>query len=74
MSNLSSYLTESGVTQAEFAQRVGVGQPTISRLARGTQRPRVDVAVRIERESGGKVPVHSWPNIAAIIRAAGGAA
>jgi transcriptional regulator with XRE-family HTH domain len=65
MSNLSSFLKKSGVTQSAFAQRVGVVQATISRLARGTVMPSIEVAVKIERETGGEVPANSWAERAA---------
>ncbi len=60
MNTLSQYLADHGVTQSEFAERVGVKQPTISRLLKPRGRPGVDLAIAIERETGGKVPALSW--------------
>jgi transcriptional regulator with XRE-family HTH domain len=60
MSILSNYLKETGLLQAEFAAKVGVGQGTISRLANGTMNPGLPLAIKIERATGGSVPVESW--------------
>jgi hypothetical protein len=47
-------------TVAEFARRVGADRQRIYRCAKGERRPGLDLAIAIERESGGKVPISSW--------------
>lgn len=60
MNTLSSYLKARSIKQAEFAEEVGISQGTVSRLASGSLVPSLSVAVRIERHTGGAVPVSSW--------------
>lgn len=60
MSRLRSYLSDNNLRQAEFAAAVGATQATISGLVNGTRSPSLDLAVRIERETKGAVPVSSW--------------
>lgn len=63
MKTLNQYLKESGVRQADFADRVNTTQAHISRLcAEGaTRSPSVDLAKRIEAETDGAVPAWVWP-------------
>ena len=60
MSQLSEYLTASGLTQEKFSRRVGVSQETISKLCTGAQGPSLRLAAAIERETQGAVPAISW--------------
>ncbi|WP_420892181.1 helix-turn-helix transcriptional regulator [Paracoccus pantotrophus] len=64
MSILSSYLAREGLTQREFATRIGVDQSIVSRLLKSGQpggtKPGLPLAIRIERETGGAVPAASW--------------
>jgi len=57
---LKDYLARSGRTQADFAARCETTAATISRLVAGSLRPALDLAHRIERESGGDVPTETW--------------
>jgi len=61
MSTLSQYLKETGTTQAQFADLIGVHQGTVARLASGTRGPSWELAHKIEQVSGGAVPVSCWP-------------
>ena len=58
--DLAVYLTAKGVTQASFADRIGVSQATLSRYARRTATPTVTVAERIKAASGGEVTYEDW--------------
>jgi len=58
--DLKSYLEARGVRQADFAERVGTTPATVSRLIAGIFRPALDLAHRIERETGGAVPTEAW--------------
>jgi transcriptional regulator with XRE-family HTH domain len=69
MNKLLSHLTENGITQADFAAQIGVTQATVSKFCSGDIAPRPETAQKIARATGGKVPVESWPNIAALISA-----
>lgn len=52
MQALDSYLKSTETTQAEFARRVGVSQPTISDILRGVHSPSVNLLRRIAQETG----------------------
>jgi transcriptional regulator with XRE-family HTH domain len=54
---LAEYLRRECVTQAEFARRVGVAQPVISRISTGRARPSLSLALRIA--AAAKIPVES---------------
>jgi len=60
MSDLAAFLTQSGQTQKQFADRVGVDQGTVSRLIQRKMRPSLTLAVTIERETDGAIPAASW--------------
>lgn len=64
MSILQTYLSNAGMTQREFAAKVGVDQSIISRLSKdvnkGGMTPSLDLAFRIQRATRGKVPASSW--------------
>ena len=60
MENLRSYLKAHGIRQAAFASRVNATQGTISRLVSGTAKPSLTLALAIERETAGSVPVAVW--------------
>lgn len=62
MNILNQYLKTNRVSQQDFAARVGVTQSTVSKLCRGTSRPSLDVAILIDKATGGKVPPSSWAN------------
>ena len=59
MSILSAYLKASGKTQAALAAEVGVSQAYIAKLCRSGV-PSLQVAVDLERVTGGAVPARSW--------------
>lgn len=59
MMTLATYLNTSKVSQAAFAERVGVKQPTVNRWVNG-QKPSWEAAALIEKETGGAVPVAVW--------------
>lgn len=60
MSNLRTFLSENDETQAEFAERIGVSQGTVSKLCKGLISPSLPLALKIQRVTGGKVTVESW--------------
>jgi transcriptional regulator with XRE-family HTH domain len=60
MQTLPDYLSKHGLTQRAFAVRVGVDQSIVSRLCAGRMTPSLDLALRIERETGGAVAPGVW--------------
>lgn len=60
MNTLATYLYERRIRQADFANKLRIAQATVSRLVRGSTRPSLELAVQIERETGGAVPATSW--------------
>lgn len=60
MNSLAKFLKESHVRQGDLAQKLGISQASVSRLASGTLRPSLTVAVKLEIETGGAVTAASW--------------
>ena len=61
MTHFQRYLmTRFNGNQRELAQALDISQPYTSLLLSGKKRPSLALAVRIERATGGLVPVHSW--------------
>ena len=54
---LRSYLKAHGITQAAFAQMADLNQATVSKLCAGQINASLTTALKIERLTGGKVPV-----------------
>jgi hypothetical protein len=54
---LDQWLEKKGICPAEFAREVDTDRSTISRLVRFISWPRLDLAKRISKATGGKV---SW--------------
>jgi transcriptional regulator with XRE-family HTH domain len=52
MKALRSYLERTRTTQAAFAKRVGVSQPTIANLVNGVHSASSDLLKRIAQETG----------------------
>lgn len=57
---LQTYLSDTGITQAQFAKQVGLTQPAISKYLRGKLVPSMSAAIKISHATGGKVPVTAW--------------
>jgi transcriptional regulator with XRE-family HTH domain len=52
---LREYLAQEGITTSEFARRIGLSQPSVSRLMNGHRAPSLDTILAIERVTKGKV-------------------
>jgi len=72
MSTLSTYLKAQSVTQANFAELVGVSQGYIAKLCAGSKQPSLEVAKRVEKATDGDVKVSSWPEFSAVMVAISG--
>ena len=66
---LATYLSDRKMTDAEFADIIGVSQSTINRAKRGLLDLRVEVALKIEAETGGAVSAASLSTDVAKARA-----
>lgn len=60
MDTLPSFLKRHGITQEEFARRADMSQGTVSKLCAGTVGISIATAAKIERLTGGEVPVAVW--------------
>lgn len=60
MNELAIYLRATRIKQRAFAEQVGTSPATISRLAKGTMKPSLELAHLIERTTKGKVKTESW--------------
>ena len=52
---LSEYLSRAAETYGAFAARTGITTASVSRIARGIQRPNWDTIAAIEKATSGKV-------------------
>ena len=59
--DLSAWLEKQGVSTQAFAARIRISRQAMHKLLNGDNRPSLNTALAIERETGGKVPVDSWP-------------
>ena len=55
---IADYLAEKNTTQADLADKIGVSEGMLSLIIRGFRQPSLDVALRIEKETG--VPVEAF--------------
>jgi len=60
MDNLSTYLKDNDISQAEFARRIGIHSSVLCRYLGKQAKPSLEKAVAIERETGGLVSASSW--------------
>ena len=60
---LSEMLREKGMSQAEFARRMGVSQKHVSEIVKGKAGYSPSFAVKLERVFGGKPPAAYWINL-----------
>ena len=60
---LYKYLIHHNISQSEFADKIGVSQPTLSRYVNGDTLPSVVIGARIEAATSGKVACGDWENL-----------
>lgn len=63
MNHLAKHLKSINQTQRDFAAKLGVRDATVSAWVNG-KRPSFDLAIAIERETNGNVPVTCWGDAA----------
>ena len=54
---LADYLSSTGVTHADFAQRIGVHQTAVTRYVAGRRIPKPQIAMKITKATGGAVTI-----------------
>jgi transcriptional regulator with XRE-family HTH domain len=57
---LLAYLAQEKIKPREFAERVGISQPFMSRLLHGQRRPGGQLAMKIEEATGGNVTLRDF--------------
>ena len=67
---LYKYLIHRNISQSEFADKIGVSQPTLSRYVNGDTLPSVVIGARIEAATSGEVSCGDWENLLTDIRKA----
>ena len=65
---LYKYLILKNISQSQFADKIGVSQPTLSRYYNGDTLPSVVIGARIEKATGGEVACSEWENLLQDIR------
>lgn len=71
---LKQAIKDSGESRAHWAEKLGISKPYLSDLLNGKKQPSLEMAVKIERETGGAVPATSWIPVGKIDQSVGGAA
>ena len=62
---LENHLKEGGISQRKFASDIGSHQSIVSRILKGTLRPSIDIAFKIDATTNGAVPMRIWASEAA---------
>ncbi len=57
---LQEYLNKTEMMFVEFAERIQVNPSTVSLLARGKRKPSLELALKIEEATRGKVKASVW--------------
>lgn len=60
MRSLATYLESTGISQNEFARRIGTSGAAVCRWVSGKRTPTAQWAFAIERATKGKVPMRAW--------------
>ncbi len=54
------WFESSGLSQTEFAKKVKITQSAVSHLLKGRKSPSLDLILRIEKATGGRVKPNDW--------------
>lgn len=60
---LKSWIVAAKISKAEMARRVEYDKANFHRILEGALRPSIDLAFRIERETGGTIPMTAWASL-----------
>lgn len=56
----AEHIRTRGITKVQAAKELGISGASVTYLTRGDMRPKNQLAIRIERWSGGAVPAAEW--------------
>lgn len=56
----ADFIRTSGLTRSQWADRLSISRSYLSDILNGNKRPSLELAVMIERETGGRVTAVSW--------------
>jgi transcriptional regulator with XRE-family HTH domain len=62
MNPIVKYLEATEISQAQFARLTGTREGQVSAWVRGTRKPSLAEAFRLEKATGGAIPAASWVN------------
>ena len=62
MNRLQEYFENTGVMKQFFAKKLGTTPTTLCAWLSGRSKPRVDMAIKIEKQTDGFVTVRHWLN------------
>lgn len=57
---LSDYMRKTGLSDQELAERIGISLSYAVKLRRGDKKPSLDIAYKIQTETGGSVTLKDW--------------
>lgn len=60
MNKLKSYMKKHKLTQRALAKKLAVTNVSVNYWLSGRNKPKLEMAVRIERATGGEVSVYDW--------------
>lgn len=60
MTDFQTYVVATRSRQSDLAKRLGISQPHLSQILASKRKPSLELAVRIEKLTGGAVPAGSW--------------
>ena len=60
MKKLQTYINENGLKHSWFAGKIGISPTQLSYLLNNHRKPSLQLAVKIDRETKGKVSVYDW--------------
>ena len=60
---LKEYLEKNGIKNSFFANKLGITHQLLLRYLNNYNRPSLELMFKIEKETGGKVPIKEWLSI-----------
>lgn len=60
MTQLREYLTKNGITQGEFADRLGISRTYLNEIVGGRKTPTLEIAFAIQTQTDMEVTASSW--------------
>lgn len=60
MKSLKSYMRKYHLSNAQMARKIGLSYRCVYNWARGATKPRIDIAIKLEKITKGQVSVYDW--------------